>query len=91
MVNLVPYKDEAEARLDTERGRLLGSIVIPPNLSVSYLKKILGSWRQGQYVAENAFVQKRVEKSFKIQYEKIFLLLYKFTFIKSISAKYSMY
>ena len=53
VVNLVPYKDEAEARLDTERGRLLGSIVIPPNLSVSYLKKILGSWRQGQYVAEN--------------------------------------
>ena len=45
VVNLVPYKDEAEARLDTERGLLLGSIVIPPNLSVSYLKKILGSWR----------------------------------------------
>ena len=52
MVNLVPYKDEAEARLDTERGLLLGSIVIPPNLSVSYLKKILGSWRDVQYVAE---------------------------------------
>ena len=50
IVNLISYSNETEARRDTEKGLLLGSIVIPPNLSVSYLKKILGSWRYAEFL-----------------------------------------
>jgi len=41
LVNLIPYKNITQARLDTMHGLVKGSIVVPEKFSTSYLKKVL--------------------------------------------------
>ena len=41
LVNLLPYSDVEQAQEDTKSGLVKGTIVIPPDFSTSYLKKIL--------------------------------------------------
>ena len=50
IVTLVPYTDVSEAYRDTELGLLHGAIVVPPRFSVSYLRKILDSWRYSEFL-----------------------------------------
>ena len=50
LVSLIPYTNVTQANLDTERGLVHGSIVVPPNFSVSYLKKILDTWRFNNFL-----------------------------------------
>ena len=50
LVNLVPYTNITQARLDTQTGRLRGTIIIPETFSVSYLKKILSTWRYNEFL-----------------------------------------
>ena len=50
IVTLVPYTNVSEAYRDTELGLLHGAIVVPPRFSVSYLKKILDSWRYSEFL-----------------------------------------
>ena len=50
LVSLIPYTNVSQANLDTEKGLVHGSIVVPPNFSVSYLKKILDTWRFNNFL-----------------------------------------
>ena len=50
LVSLIPYTNVSAAQLDTERGLVRGSIVVPPHFSVSYLKKILDTWRFNNFL-----------------------------------------
>ena len=50
LVNLIPYTNVTAALADTERGLLRGTVVVPPHFSVSYLKKILNSWRFSEFL-----------------------------------------
>merc|ERR1719462_704452 len=51
-VSLVPYTNISEAELDVRNANIRGMVVIPQDLSVSYLKRILGvqSWRWDQFL-----------------------------------------
>jgi len=48
-VNLVSYSNVSQAILDTESAVMRGKIEIPRNFSVSFLKRILDSWRYNQF------------------------------------------
>ena len=51
-INLVPYTNISEAESDVRKANIRGMVVIPQDLSVSYLKRILGvqSWRWDQFL-----------------------------------------
>ena len=50
LVNLIPYHNVTQARQDTQSGVIRGTIVIPEQFSVSYLKKILSTWRFNEFL-----------------------------------------
>lgn len=52
IVNLIPYTNISEAESDVREANIRGMVVIPEDLSVSYLKRILGvqSWRWDQFL-----------------------------------------
>ena len=51
-VSLIPYTNISQAEADLTNAVVRGMVVIPENLSVSYLKRILGesSWRWDQFL-----------------------------------------
>ena len=51
-IGLIPYTNISQAEDDLVNAVVMGMVVIPENLSVSYLKRILGesSWRWDQFV-----------------------------------------
>ena len=52
IVNLIPYTNISQAESDVREANIRGMVVIPEDLSVSYLKRILGvqSWRWDQFL-----------------------------------------
>ena len=46
---MVPYAEPALARADTRAARVRGTVQIPSNFSVSFLKRILSEWRFSQF------------------------------------------
>ena len=51
-VNLLHYTNVSQAESDVRNAKIKGMVVVPENLSVSYLKRILGgqSWRWNQFL-----------------------------------------
>ena len=49
-VNLISYSNVSQAIRDTETAVVRGKIEIPSNFSVSFLKRVLSSWRYNQFV-----------------------------------------
>jgi len=49
-VTLIPYTNISQAIRDTEAAVVRGKIQIPTNFSVSFLKRLLSSWRYDQFI-----------------------------------------